>query len=344
VKSWLTPEVLDRVEQGAPALLTDAAGVFPTLTASFKPAWWKGDDSNDHSYGNLFIDHPALRGFPAEGYGDLQAFGLLDGRPVVVLDDVPGGIEPIVWCLDVPWRMRRKAYLFEARVGKGRLLVSTMNLTRQARARDPAAEWMYALLTRYVAGPDFRPQAELPAEWLWERVNQSPMPDTATWVEGFARVIEYTGEDARWHSHREDDIRVYAVRQTDGSQRLTWETAPLPGNWPYPTATFAWAGGIGWRSQPDGGHFSLAVDGGPVLEFPFTTDSARWQTPDGAAALQYIVRRRTGEDTFGIFLLTVPARPGKPSRLTLTATAGNSRRWVSVVPYTDVVTSEVVEP
>ena len=48
--------------------------------------------------------------------------------------------------------------------------------------------------------------------------------------------------------------------------------------------------------------------------------------------------RRTAEDTAGIFLLTLPAkdlRPGQPLVLTLSAGGKGSRRWISVVPYTD---------
>src|SRR5262249_17915504 len=111
VVRWLTPSLLEELEQGASLLLTDPAPHFPTLNASFKPAWWHGDD-RDHVFGNMLSPHPALRGFPAEGYGDLQMHGMMDGRPVVLLDEVPGQIEPIAWCLDLPWKMRRKAYLF----------------------------------------------------------------------------------------------------------------------------------------------------------------------------------------------------------------------------------------
>lgn len=174
VASTLTDRVLARLRDGAAVLLTSDSGIFPTLTASFKTSWWKGDESRDHCYGSMFTDHPALRDFPSDGYGDLQAFRLLDSRPVVMLDDVPGALEPIVWCLDVPWRMAPKAYLFEARVGNGRLLLSTMNLSSQARHDDPAADWMYRCLTRYAAGDEFAP-IPAAAHRLAERAR-GPLP------------------------------------------------------------------------------------------------------------------------------------------------------------------------
>jgi hypothetical protein len=183
--------------------------------------------------------------------------------------------------------------------------------------------------------------------WLRERVEHGPVPDTTTWVDGYAGRVESTLGSSRWFSDREDDVQVYPVRQTDGKQRLAWDTAPVPAGWPHPTVTFTWAGGIGWQSQPGGGSFSLALDGKPLLDFAFTRTTTQTTSRDGRARLTYVVRRSTGEDTFGLFLLTVPVdllHPGRPARIELGATAQNSQRWVSLVPYNDVVRSERDEP
>jgi hypothetical protein len=260
-----------------------------------------------------------------------------------MLDDVPGHLQPIIWCLDVPWRMRRKAYLFEARVGQGVLLVSTMNLSSRTRADDPAAAWMLSSLTRYLGSAECRPTHRLPVSWLRGRLQSLQLPEPATWIEGFAQLVATTAEGTEWHTYRGEDMVVHAVRQTDGKQRLTWRTARVPEPWPHRTVTFVWAGGIGWRSQPGGGQFGLELDGKPLLEFPFTAQSAHWLSGDGAAKLEYFVRRNDSEDTFGVFFLTLPAErvaPGRPAELALTATAQDSRRWVSVTPYTDVVETE----
>ncbi|MBI5834666.1 MAG: hypothetical protein HZB16_20395 [Armatimonadetes bacterium] len=346
VQRRLTPPLLDKLEAGATLLVAGDAGPFPSLTARFKPAWWKGDDQNDHSFGNYFADHPSLRGFPHEGYGDLQTFGLLDSRRVVLLDEVPGGIEPIIACLDVPWQMRRKAYLFEARVGRGRLLYTTMDLSPTARAADPAAAALHASLTRYVASPDFQPRAVLPVDWLRPRLSAITPPPVETWLEGYGKLGECTEAPTLWQTYREDNVPVHAVRQTDGAQRLTWQTAVLPGDWKPGTVALVWAGGMGWRSQPDGGAFTLVLNGKPLLDVPFTTTSATWRTADGTVTLQYDVRRTTDEDSFGVFWLSLPAgrlTPGQPATLSVTAPAGGSRRWMSLATYGDVAALERVE-
>ena len=334
---------LKDLEQGASRLLVNAEGVFPTLSTTFKPSWWKGGNDTDHSYGHLLLPHPALGAYPLQGYADLDWYSLMAGRPVVLLDDVPGRSEPIIWDLDVPWLMRRKAFLFEARVGDGKLLVSTLNLSRANRSADPAAAWILRQLLTYVASRDFQPAAQLPADWLRQQLQGADLPDPATFVNGFAQLVEATEPGQTWHSYRENDTPSLAVRQTDGKQRLVWETAAVPTNWPHDTVTFVWTGGVGWRTEPEGGHFTLALDGTPLLDFPFTQQTTRWKTEDGTGRFSYVVKRLLGPDSFGVFYLTVPrasVTPGRPSQVAVTATAQDSHRWLGLNPYTDTVEHE----
>jgi hypothetical protein len=339
----LSAAALREVEQGAARLLVNVEGLLPALPTTFKPSWWKGGNDTDHSYGHLLLPHPALGAYPHRGYADLDMYSLIEGRSVVLVDDVPGRPEPILWDLDVPWLMRRKAFLFEARVGAGKLLVSTLNLSRANRAADPAAAWLFRQLLAYVRSDGFRPAAELPADWLRQRLQQVELPDPATFVNGFGRLVEATEPGQTWHSYRENDTPSLAVRQTDGRQRLTWETAPLPKDWPHDTVTFVWTGGIGWRTEPEGGHFTLALSGKPLLDFPFTQQTSHWKSDDGTARFHYLVKRMLGPDSFGVFYLTVPrdrVAPGRAAQITAAATAQNSRRWLGLNPYTDTLEYE----
>ncbi|MBN1341279.1 MAG: hypothetical protein JXQ73_01290 [Phycisphaerae bacterium] len=343
VTRWLTKTALERLAAGGRVWVVDEKVVLPTALGRFKPAWWKGSEKTDSGYGNMILPHPAMEGFPHDGYGDLQMAGLLDERPTVLMDALPVQIEPIIWYLDVPWQMRRKAYLFEAKVGAGRLLVSTLNVSREQRERDPAAAWLFGRLLGYVRSDAFNPQVELPMEWLRKRAVDSGRADLSSCVEGFAKVLECTEPPSTWHSYLEDSVGNHAVRQTDGKQKLRWATAIVPKDWSKDSVTFVWAGGIGWQSEPGGGHFSLAVNGSHVLDFPFAQASATWRSQDEAVCLRYWVRRTVGVDSFGLFTLTVPAsmaRPGSAVELTVTATKQGSKRWFAVNPYTDVTVRE----
>jgi beta-galactosidase len=338
VAKKLTPQILEQLKSGANVLLTHEELVFPSQIASFKTAWWKGDEHGDFVHGNFFVKHPAIAGFPNDGYGDLDAYGILNNGLAVNLDEVPGHIEPIVWALDVPAKLRRMAYLWEARVGRGKLLVSGFNLDVAERNADPAAAWMYALLTRYASSHQFQPKATLPAEWLEQKVSENQLPDAKLCVEGFNGVAKSTAEKMGWHTDREMNAEIYVVRQTDGQRALTWRTATVPSEWHHENVIFVWSGGIGFHSEPAGGPFELSMNGEKICDIPFVTKSAQWKCKDGMA-LRYFVSRKAGEDSFGLFFLKVPSDKvrGHNVELTLTAPARASKRWISVAPYEDVV-------
>lgn len=333
----LTPRVLRELTNGARVLLTDDRRTFPAQNASFKTAWWKGDARGDFVYGNRFAKHKALAAFPNDGYGDLQAYELLDNARAMNLDEIPGQIEPIIRVLDTPETMRRMACLWEARAGRGKLLVSGLNLSTKPNQGDPAAEWMYVLLTRYASGGDFRPRAELSANWLAGRIREIKVPEADICIDGFDRVIDSSAETTRWQTDRETSAPILVVRQTDGRHELTWRTASIPKNRAGTNAVFVWSGGMGYRSQPDRGPFELRLDGRLLCEISFVRDSGQWPC-QGGGALRYSITDRTDEDTFGIFVLTLPASravPGKSFDLTLSASGTGSYRWVSVAPYRD---------
>jgi beta-galactosidase len=338
----LTKNVPDRLDAGAAVLVTNDSITFPAQHASFKPAWWRGDENGDFVHGNLFASkHPALQYFPNDGYGDLQAYALLNDRSVVKLDDLPGGITPIVAAIDVPWKLRRMAYLWEARAGRGRLLVSSFDLSEPTRKSDPAAAWMYASLVRYAGSENFRPPEELPLPWLRDHVAKSPPPvDRAVCVEGFDAVVDdHAAERSRWFTERESAAEQYVVRQTDAGRRFTWKTGPLPQGFRGETVTFVWAGGVGYRSQPDAGPFVLSMNGHKLGEVPFTSESSSWSCGDGVM-LHYWPIRKTGEDSAGFFLLDVPrahlTSAGGTIELSWSAPGKGSRRWIAVAPYRDV--------
>jgi hypothetical protein len=120
----------------------------------------------------------ALAGFPHDGLIDMQFHSLIDDCDKICLDDFPVPVEPIMQGVDKAsrdrfdvftfklselqpeWTMRKFAYLFELRVGPGRMLVSGLNFTGIRRG-NPAACAMFESLLRYVASDAFSPAAEI---------------------------------------------------------------------------------------------------------------------------------------------------------------------------------------
>lgn len=167
ITAQVTPEQLSHLEKGGRVLLLNAGESFPSTYSSFRPCWWLGDRENESKNTGTVIDrlHPAMRGFPNEGWCDLNFANILNKSTAVLLDDLPTKIQPIIRCLDVHGELRNKAYLFEVRVGQGKLLATSMNFANGLQLKDPAAVYLLDELIRYSSGPEFEPISSLPASY-----------------------------------------------------------------------------------------------------------------------------------------------------------------------------------
>jgi hypothetical protein len=115
----------------------------------------------------LWIDrkHAALAGFPTADHMDWQWTELVAGSRAMNLDRLPRGLQPIVQPIDDWNRNYKLGMLFEARVGNGKLMVSTADLENRLDERVVARQLRKSVLD-YMAGPAFQPKmAVAPAEF-----------------------------------------------------------------------------------------------------------------------------------------------------------------------------------
>jgi hypothetical protein len=109
--------------------------------------------------------HPALAGFPTADHFDWQWAELTAGGRAMNLDRLPRALHPIVQPIDDWNRNYRLGALFEARVGAGRLMVSTFDLESRLEQR-PAARQLRKSVLDYMGGPGFQPAVVLAPEAL----------------------------------------------------------------------------------------------------------------------------------------------------------------------------------
>ncbi|WP_162251963.1 sugar-binding domain-containing protein [Massilia sp. Root335] len=144
----------------------------------------------------LWVDraHPALAGFPTADHMDWQWSDLVAGARAFNLARLPAGLRPIVQPIDDWNRNYRLGAVFEAKVGSGRLVVSTFDLENRLDER-PAARQLRRSLLDYMAGARFEPAtavdpAALRASLFDTRVMKklgataSGWPDAANVVDG----------------------------------------------------------------------------------------------------------------------------------------------------------------
>ena len=100
--------------------------------------------------------HPALAGFPTEVSCDWQWSDLLNHARAINLDHLPRDLKPIVSAIDDWNRNYKLGVIFEARVGRGKLLVSAIDLDAR-----PEAQALRRSLLDYMGGNRFQPATEV---------------------------------------------------------------------------------------------------------------------------------------------------------------------------------------
>lgn len=101
--------------------------------------------------------NPAFADFPTSYHTDLQWWDATNKAQVMILEDFPKGLKPIVQPIDTWFLNRRLAMIFEAKVGKGKLIVSSLDLSAEVNDTRPAARQLYYSLQNYMRSAKFDP-------------------------------------------------------------------------------------------------------------------------------------------------------------------------------------------
>lgn len=109
--------------------------------------------------------HPALASFPTEGHSDWQWWDICKNAKTLVLDSLDVTISPIVRMVDNFYKNRNLALIFEAKVGKGKLLMCSSNLAERLEERPVAKQLRYSLL-KYMNTEAFNPQEDIAFEQI----------------------------------------------------------------------------------------------------------------------------------------------------------------------------------
>ncbi|MCX5768864.1 MAG: beta-galactosidase, partial [Candidatus Hydrogenedentes bacterium] len=138
------------------------------VKSAFEPIFWNTQwFHNQPRQLGILCDprHPAFAQFPNDGHTDWQWWDLLNKSCVMQLDGADPAFRPLVQVIDDWNTNRRLGAVYEARVGKGSLLVCTLDITSNLDTR-PAAAALRRSLLQYMNSPDFAPRSSLSLNWL----------------------------------------------------------------------------------------------------------------------------------------------------------------------------------
>ncbi len=142
----------DKVEQGKE--------VVQYMTPVFwNTSWFKMRPP--HTVGTLVNDyHPIFREFPTDYYTGLQWWELIHKAQVMELSNFPADFQPLVQPIDTWFINRKLGMLFEARIGKGRIIICSADLRSDPQNR-PVANQLYYSILQYMNSHLFHPEYEL---------------------------------------------------------------------------------------------------------------------------------------------------------------------------------------
>jgi hypothetical protein len=104
--------------------------------------------------------HPLFREFPTEFHSNMQWWEILNRQQVMDLDDFPPDFRPLVQPIDTWFMNRRLGLIFEAKVGKGKLLVVSADLQHDLENR-PAAKQLRFSIEKYMSSGRFHPRKKV---------------------------------------------------------------------------------------------------------------------------------------------------------------------------------------
>lgn len=105
-------------------------------------------------------NHPALEGFPTSYHSDWQWWDASTNAQPINMKYVGNEIEPFIRAIDGWSEARSLGLMFEAKVGKGKIMVSGIDLLTQQQSRTEAKALLSSVLN-YMNGDEFHPQETL---------------------------------------------------------------------------------------------------------------------------------------------------------------------------------------
>lgn len=167
-------EATEALEQGEKVLYNPDFKKINGLEGKFVPVFWSPVHFPNQA-GTMGIlcnpAHPAFSGFPTDSHTNWQWWDLNKNSRVVFLDSIPGA-KPILINIDNFNRNSSLSSIFECKVGTGKMLFCTIDLSTGLENRTVAKQLLYSL-TNYMNGDNFDPKGEVSKLQIKKLVSDS---------------------------------------------------------------------------------------------------------------------------------------------------------------------------
>lgn len=180
VTQQFNEETISKLNEGANVLLTLKKGAIKKdkggdVAVGFSSIFWNTAWTNSqppHTLGVLCDPkHPALKYFPTEYHSDWQWWDAMSHSDAIILDSVAKNLKPIVRVIDDWVTARPLGLLFECSVGKGKLIVSSIDLLSNTDERPEARQLLYSI-EKYMNSERFNPLVKVDTSKIKDLLNE----------------------------------------------------------------------------------------------------------------------------------------------------------------------------
>ena len=165
----LSDQVIAKLEKGETVLLlpdfktiqnNSVEGIFPTDFWNYSFFKWIGDKTNKPippgTMGLLMNpEHPVFRNFPTEFHSNWQWWNIVKNSRPLILDALDKDFRPTLQVIDNINRNHKMGLIFEGKVGKGKLLVCSVDFTQLLD--QPEGKQFYSSILQYICSKEFSP-------------------------------------------------------------------------------------------------------------------------------------------------------------------------------------------
>lgn len=177
----LDSKAVEILNNGGKVFLNAAGKVIKgkEIAMQFTPVFWNTSWFKmrpPHVTGMLIRStHPAFVDFPTDYHSDFQWWSVVNKSQVMHLEDFPKGFKPIVQPIDTWFMNRRLGLIFEAKVGNGKLVVSSADLSDTSFFA--ASRQLYYSIKKYMLSDKFNPADKVDIAVITD-LFQSPSKET----------------------------------------------------------------------------------------------------------------------------------------------------------------------
>lgn len=134
------------------------------IKIGFSTVFWNTSWTNQqapHTLGLLLNPkHTVFASFPTEFHSDYQWHEIVSRSQAMMVGDFDKALEPLVQPIDTWFENRKLGLVFEAKVGKGKLLVCSADLNSDLSQRLSARQFRHSLIN-YVNSKNFNPVVKI---------------------------------------------------------------------------------------------------------------------------------------------------------------------------------------